>query len=375
MLKYYPPPAKPDFAGPITKDVYEETIPDVKFADLFCGCGGNVEGATQACLRLVYAIDIWEPAILTLRHNHDSIDNLIVLGDVERHIDEIVDKCTVGDVNIVMGSPPCGSFSLMGKRMSDDKRAKYPYVFLDIVSKVKPQAFIMENVVGIKSILIKRNGKTIKLYSNLKDIAMLNGYYINDLELNAADFGVPQVRRRVFLIGFKNRETYRRFQLEPTHSNEIGSLGKYIDLDLRRWITIRDALKSIPESASNHDAKSYDPKFMKKMMDLPIGESLYKFRGSWHKPDPDKPAPTVMEHHGGVFIKWDEGRTMTVRELARLQGFPDRFEFIGEYGDQLKQVGNAVPPPLMKRIAISVARAISKEYDFWSRSIPAVRLE
>jgi len=331
----------------------------VNFTDLFCGCGGNVEGATQNGLKLVYAIDIWEPAVMTLRHNHDSIDNLIVLGDVEKHIDEIVDKCTVSNVNIVMGSPPCGSFSLMGKRMSDDKRAKYPYIFLDIVRKVKPQAFIMENVVGIKSILIKREGKLIKLYSDLKDIAREQGYYIHDLELNSADYGVPQVRRRVFLIGFKSQRSSRQFVLEPTHSNEVGSLGKYIDFDLRRWITIRDALNDIPENASNHDAKKYDPKFMKKMKDLQIGESLYKFRGSWHKPDPDKPAPTVMEHHGGVFIKWDEGRTMTVRELARLQGFPDRFEFLGEYGDQLKQVGNAVPPTLMKCISKSVSEVLN----------------
>lgn len=305
------------------------------------------------------SIDSWEPAIWTYRRNISSEN--VIHGKIEDHTDRVIDQGKRADV--IVGSPPCGSFSYMGKRLIDDERGKYPFLFLEIVKRARPRAFVMENVPGIETIAIEYEDELISVITRMQEETREMGYTCSAQSLNSADFGVPQKRIRFFLVGFRDVQAYRRFQIRTTHVEQIG-FGMWIGTPMQKWVTIRDALADLEDKPHgflpNHTIKQYDPKFMKRIRKTKVGDGLYEnFRSSWFKPNPDKPAPTVLENHGGVFLHYNQGRTMTPRELARLQSFPDDFSFVGNYGHVLKQIGNAVPP----LVEMGIARAVEVALD------------
>ena len=396
-----------------------ETVKKVESYDLFCGCGGSILGEHLAGWENLGGIDIDRSAMETMTYNFPQGQRLNICGDVGEKFDDIVDFLNNDrDLDVLTGSPPCGSFSSAGKRLATDKRAKYPFLFLKFVEATIPKAFIMENVPGILSICIERNGETIKLFPNLLDAITGIGYKYRVLKINAANFGVPQTRKRVFIVGFDSGDREKRFKIEPTHSKDRGGLGAWIDYQLEPWVSVRDAIGDLidlwwyiekrgkpPEGVEippNFEGTESSQETMERKLNHEFG-----MQSRYNKFDLDAPACTITDMHGdapiigytdalndkvysidspapcqraGVTGKLTTSmelerrpgtdqpsfglsnvvlRRLTVRECARLQSFPDSFVFTGSMNDCYRQIGNAVPPLLMKKLALAVGRVVA----------------
>lgn len=233
---------------------------------------------------------------------------------------------------------------MAGHRIITDPRNNLYVEMLEIVRHIQPDFVIMENVEGIRSML---NGKVeAKIISDYKEA----GYDINVAVLNSADYGVPQIRKRVIFIG--NRLGRTNYHPEPLYSPD-----KYITLGegIKRFMTM-------PENKSiNHIFTKHTEKMIKMLEQLPEGQSLYgNYSDAWKKSPWNRPSCTVKENHGGVNIHPKLPRVLTPRELAALQSFPDDFIFQGSKKWQLVQIGNAVPCLLGKAIGIAILKAYEK---------------
>ncbi|MHA1328785.1 MAG: DNA cytosine methyltransferase [Promethearchaeota archaeon] len=190
--------------------------------------------------------------------------------------------------------------------------------------------------------------------------------------LNSANYGVAQFRERVIFIGTKNERI--NLQFPPiTHSGN-GKLvsntkneNKSKNQNLRNWIPVKQVLKQYENWEENpqlnHLFTRHSKEFIKRLSKVPIGENLYKnYNDAWWRLDPEKPARTVKENHGGVFIHYKFDRVCTPRELAALQSFSDDFIFKGTKSAILKQIGNAVPPLMAKAIARQIKNHLDEIY-------------
>jgi DNA (cytosine-5-)-methyltransferase len=319
------------------------------FIDLFAGAGGLSCGMVMAGFTPIASVEIMKEAVMTYRYNF--IDNMKFNEFVEtRDIREksvkdnlykfVKDK----SVDVIVGGFPCQGFSMAGNRIIDDPRNSLYLEMLEIVDKIKPKFLIMENVEGLRSML---GGKVEeKIIEDYKEI----GYKINVTILNSADYGVPQLRKRVIFIG--NRIGYTNYHPKPILSpNEYKTLGEAIEKYM-----------DIPENKEiNHIFTKHNDEMIKKIIDIPEGKSLYgNYSDAWKKSPWDKPSCTIKENHGGVNLHPKLGRVLTPRELASLQSFPEDFIFMGSKKWQLVQIGNAVPPLMAKAIGLSVFKSLKK---------------
>ena len=317
--------------------------------DLFCGGGGLSEGFLQAGCDVVVGVDVSEDFLATYERNHD--DAVAIQADLSG-----IDPGTFFDshpidpeeVDIVIGGPPCKGFSIAGHRDPDDERNYLVGAFIDYVAFVQPDAFVMENVPGITSM---EGGDTLR--SILKGFRQA-GYEKPVYEtLNAADYGVPQNRRRVIFQG-------RRDGSQPTYPDRTHSPAEQTTLSgdrLEPYVTVADALGGRDvELLPNHETTDHSSEMVERIAAVDVGESLYESYGdSWRRLDPNEPAITIKENHNAPFIHPEADRVGTVRECAILQSFPDDYVFEGPKSTQLKVVGNAVPP----RLGAGVAEALA----------------
>jgi len=368
--------------------------------DLFCGCGGLSSGFTSAGFNVVVASDIWNTALETYKQNLRC--KHVLRGDMTSHSfkQALVRIAMKNKTDIVIGSPPCQAFSTAGYRNALDDRLFLVEEFIHVVSKIKPILFVMENVTGmlnarrIKSSLSKAElkralllAREVYLYRKLKRISaqrklsdeelhafnnarehysdntselkslqeslmdhvikMFNdiGYRTWQHVFNAANYGVPQNRKRGFIFGIRS-------DLDASFIDD----SFFIPQKISNTASCRGALQDLeclPGNAlPNHVFTKHSDSFIKKIKNTKNGESVIKTYGEgFYRLKPDEPSPTVKENHGSVFIHYSLDRCLTPRELARLQSFPDDFEFIGSKSAVLKQIGNAVPPLLAFNIA------------------------
>lgn len=301
----------------------------MKVVSLFSGAGGLDLGFKLAGHEIVWANDLYSDAVETYKKN---IGNHIVCKDIK-----YIDASEIPDSDIIIGGFPCQGFSVANmKRHTGDERNELYKQYVRILAEKTPKFFLAENVKGILSL---GNGKVFQMI--LSDFASL-GYKIQYRVLNAADYGVPQLRNRVIIIGVREDiETTFSYPL-PTHS-PYGGNGKH------KWVGVAEALESLPDpdlpnSVCNHTYSKYKLNF-----NGYIGHRRLA---------PEKPAPTVTargDDKGGVVILPHPNgrRRMTCRELATVQSFPFDFEFVGPMSSIYRQIGNAVPPLLAKAIAQS----------------------
>jgi DNA (cytosine-5)-methyltransferase 1 len=189
------------------------------------------------------------------------------------------------------------------------------------------------------------------------------GYHIQIKLLNSANFGVPQKRERVIILGgFKN--TLIKFP-DETHSEsqDDDKNLKLFNKTKKDWVTVRDAIDDLKNKKEDilfsHIFNNNSSSFIEKIKKTPIGKGLYKnFSDAYFRCHPDKPSKTVKENHGGVFIHYEKDRFLTPRELARLQSFDDKFLFEGNKSQILVQIGNAVPPKLGFALANQAAELL-----------------
>ncbi|MDC7674695.1 DNA cytosine methyltransferase [Asticcacaulis machinosus] len=309
----------------------------MKVVSLFSGAGGLDLGLIQAGMEIVWANDIFADAASTYRNNiGDHIDT--------RSICEIK-SFEIPDCDVVVGGFPCQGFSVAnwGRTMSDPRNSLYREL-VRVVRDKRPRYFVGENVKGLASI-----GKGEILRRIVEEFEGL-GYRVNYQVVNAADYGVPQARMRVIIVGVrKDVPDTLSFPPKPTHTSpDSASVNK-----LKPWFTVGKALAHFPEPEDGLNIPNHQC-------------SRYKLRFNGHLGhryiEADRPSPTVTargDEKGGVVVLHhpNNHRRMTARELAAVQSFPDDFVFAGTKTSAYRQIANAVPPLLGKAIGTMLMSA------------------
>ena len=356
--------------------------------DLFCGCGGFSKGFDEAGYNVRFGIDVWKDATVTYQHN---FPNTTVLNEDITKINgqDIlrVANMDADEVDVIIGGPPCQGFSLSGKRMIDDERNKLYKSYVQIVSELKPKVFVMENVPGLIRLFKGQVGEQV-----IEDFSGI-GYNVQNKILSADNYGVPQQRKRVFFVGVRNDLVEKGMK----YSYPVAFMGA--GTDMPAWTT-KDAISDldfVPDdrvlgvdipyqipaqndyqifmrqgsrSVLNHSVTLHNERTKQIIAMVPDGgnykdlpEELWSTRKvhiAWTRMDSKKPCFTIDTGHNHHF-HYKENRVPTVRESARIQSFPDSFEFIGIKTSQLKQVGNAVPPLLAKAVGESISKMLVGE--------------
>ena len=317
--------------------------------DLFSGCGGMSTGFESTGLfKVVAANEYWEPACKTWESNHTG---KMIKGDItDKSIrDQLVELCE-GSVDVVIGGVPCVAFSMSGKRDPNDPRGKLFEQYVEMVEHLQPKVFVMENVVGIKSMIHSEGPVPQIIISRFSE----KGYDVAFRTLLASDYGVPQDRERVIFVGVKRGS---RLPLEPSWPTPTHGQGLIPKRTVRMAV---DDLEEVPDDKEfSHIRTKHSKSFLEKISNTPIGSSVTGFGEAFFRVWPDKPSPTVKANNGSVFIHYRSDRCMTPRELARLQDFPDNFKFNGSKYDVLVQIGNAVPIGLAREIGYEVNRMLT----------------
>lgn len=341
--------------------------------DLFSGCGGLSFGFEQAGFECIIGVDIDKPALKTFAHNHPHAIPLNLDLSEDSSIQNIIDNIQEKSVELIVAGPPCQGFSLTGSRNENDKRNKLFYSVFKLAEKVKPNFIVIENVPGIATLYNGRARKAI-----LDEFSRL-GYSCSEKLIYAPSYGVPQIRKRMFFVGSRNGEPFE-FP-EPTHTKDNYVSCEEAIGDLPSLKNDLGAEKVSYTGKPNSDYQELMRKGSKKLFnhvgtkhtdlvvsvirqvpeggnhkDLPpgVGDSR-KFNEAWTRYHSKKPSKTIDTGHRNHFhYKWD--RVPSARENARLQSFPDVFEFVGPKTQQYKQIGNAVPPLLGYAIGTELLR-------------------
>lgn len=325
-----------------------------KIIDLFCGCGGLSRGFEMAGFEVKIAIDMWEDAVKTYNHNHKN--QAAICEDVHNWDDEFLRQITSdGDIVGIIGGPPCQGYSTVGTRDINDPRNHLYKEYCRIVEMVSPDFFVIENVKGLATL---SNGAF--KHDILERFSAL-GYHVKFDILNAADFGVPQNRYRVFFVGMKNKgfQFPKPFEKKVTCEEAIGDLPslkggekvqQYVNRPQSEYQKMmrKDVTKLFNHEGTNHTQQTIDIISMindgGKIKDLPEEYwSVRKYNKAFERMGSKKQSNTVDTGHRNYF-HYCENRIPSVRENARLQSFSDDFEILGSKTSQYKQVGNAVPP-------------------------------
>ncbi|MDD5586646.1 MAG: DNA cytosine methyltransferase [Alphaproteobacteria bacterium] len=358
--------------------------------DLFCGAGGLSEGFRQAGFHVLAGNDSDKYAGHTYENTHQEA--VFVPGPIEKLTARDflnAAEINIGELDCLIGGPPCQAFSVYNhQRGMHDKRSVLFREYLRIVKGIQPKWVVMENVTGIMSICGGQPVESIK-----QGLAEL-GYHVETRILKAEEYGVPQERRRIFFIG--NRIGKPIFWPKPDHG-----------IGLNSCVTVWDAISDLPilkngadageafypgppksgyqkmlrkgsKNITNHSAPRLSSINLERMKYIPQGGSwrdipiallpagMKKAKRSDHtkrygrlcKRGLSSTVLTKCDIHWGAYIHPTQDRALTVREAARLQSFPDWFEFQGPKTEQYVQVGNAVPPLLGRRVAEAIISAI-----------------
>ena len=318
-------------------------IPKYRLISLFCGGGGLDLGLGFAGFESSVVSDLVPAFVDTVTHNLPfakglSIDALKLSGS---HLMELANS---QNIDLVAAGPPCQAFSILGRRGAlDDPRGKLALKYFELVKEIAPKAFLFENVPGLLTV-----NKGLD-WQRLIDYARnVTGYNLHFTKLNAVNFGIPQFRERVIVVGFRE-------ELKFTFPSPI--VQTQSELAPSIWALQR--VRNLP----NHDIREHGERVRNRYAAIPQGA-----RDSTDHTDrinSEKPSGTVLVGSsaggGRPHIHPLEHRVITVREAARLQSFPDWYEFRGTGTSQYRQVGNAVPPLLAFEIGKSIRAALDQE--------------
>lgn len=344
--------------------------------DLFSGAGGLSYGFECAGFNILLGIDNDQKALETFENNHKGAKS--ICGDIteitfNKHIKPLIGDKTI---DVIIGGPPCQGMSLSGPRRFNDPRNKLYLSFIRLVKEIQPKAFVIENVPGLVGLF----GGQIK-DSIIEKFTEL-GYLIQYKILCAADYGVPQNRKRVVFVGTKvgNFSYPEPCDTVVTCEMALSDLPPLVDtLGEEEMPYICDPLndyqKLMRKNSNvihNHIAANHSEKVKTIISMVPAGGN-YKdlpeeyrktrnFHVAWTRFPDNKPAPTIDTGHRHHF-HYKYNRVPTVRECARIQSFPDDFIFLGNKTQQFRQVGNAVPPLMAQRIAEKVKDVLEVSHE------------
>ncbi|HHU0001706.1 TPA: DNA cytosine methyltransferase [Legionella pneumophila] len=328
-----------------------------RIISLFSGCGGLDLGFHQVGYQTLWANDIDKWAAETFKHNFGDI---MFQGDIEE-VDPYTDK-TIPDCDLILGGFPCQDFSMIWKRPGlNGERGNLYKSFLRFVDAKKPKAFVAENVKGLLSANKNKAIETI-----IKDFENISPGYLVKIQLyNFAEYGVPQFRERVLIVGIRKDTEFDFCHPEATHG-----IGK------TPYVTAGDALNGVEKVRDNNEIMNSKPKTIEMLKlipeggnftDIPKEHPLYvkgMISHVYRRIDRNEPSKTIIAAGGGGTwgYHYPEPRPLTNRERARLQSFPDDFRFIGSIAEVRRQIGNAVPPVGVHALAKALKPLFTEEY-------------
>lgn len=335
----------------IVQNFNSKSREEIKVISLFSGCGGMDLGFIQAGFRILWANDIDKIACDTYENN---IGKHIVCGDIQT-----IDYSTIPSADLILGGFPCQDFSMIWKRKGiTTERGNLYKNFVDLVAISEPLMFIAENVRGL---MTANKGKAIKKIIDDFSATGQHGYTTNPYLVNFADYGTPQLRERVLIIGIRKdlKHTFNKsighgretrppldFKIpEPTHDRE-------------NYVSSRAALAGVKKVKHNNRHQKIQRSTIEKLKLIPPGgnftdipkDSPHYVKGMishvYRRLHPDKPSTTIIAAGGGGTwgYHYSEPRPLTNRERARLFGYPDDFVFEGTIAEVRRQIGNSVPP-------------------------------
>jgi DNA (cytosine-5)-methyltransferase 1 len=398
------------------------TAPDPpRFVDLFAGAGGMSTGFESAGFRAVAAVEASRLAADTYYLNHPGVSwSQIIQGDIRRVTSRRILSAAGGQIAGVVGGPPCQGFSLVGKegrrglkRARPSSRNRLYESFVRVVRELQPAFFVMENVPHISA---HRKGRFLVRVTSEFELA---GYTAAAVQLRSEEHGVPQVRKRIIVVGFRGLDEIAARRLAEFRARLAPRIERRESLTLATAIADLPVLErgegafyarpakrpadvsTNPRSAIgvfNHVARHHMDRDMELFQLLAPGETAWDalhvhravhlmpyvkkgpdgtpvlgpdglpllegFRDKFRKLRIDRPCPTIMAHmckDANMYIHPFQARTLTVREAARAQSFDDAFVFLGGMTHQFKMVGNAVPPSLASEVARAIRLALENE--------------
>lgn len=364
------------------------TSPRYKLIDLFCGAGGLTQGFTEvsgACFTPVWANDLDAESAATYKAN---FGHKCIVGDIVKLL--LNPSTRIPKADVVVGGPPCQGFSRLNKKRHGDPRKQLWKPFLEVVERSGADVFVMENVPEVL-----RSDE----YLRIKEAAeRCMHFHVRCAKLMAADYGVPQIRSRAFIIGCKFADPRFVFPPPKTHYNpEICATSNkegYVDTPVA-WRTVRDAIADLPPPEGTnirieaapldlHFGRSPTSTSLQRYLAVP-DEGMNRFdllRRARQLTPPcwirkksggtdlfgrlwwDRPAFTIrtefFKPEKGRYLHPTQHRPITHREAARFQSFPDGFKFCGSKIGIAKQIGNAVPPLLAERLADCVVELLRR---------------
>lgn len=344
--------------------------------DLFSGAGGLSRGFYDAGYDVVLGVDFDEAALKTFKENHGTAEAMKLDLFDHDNIDVIINYLKDRDIklDVLVGGPPCQGFSIAGPRDMNDKRNSLYLAMVKLADRLKPQAVVLENVPG----MLQTNGGigAKRIIQDFKEI----GYNMTPKLLYAPDYGIPQIRKRVFFVGLRDSDSIFEFPEATVDKNHyvtceqaIGDLpslqtedGEIVYGDeIQNYVSnpqsdYQKKMRKNSDKVYNHIGSIPIEKTKKMISLVPEGKNykalpeeyqgIYKYHEALTRYHSKKPSNTINTGHRSHFhYKWN--RIPTVRESARLQSFPDDFIFFGNKSQQYRQVGNAVPPMLGQVVA------------------------
>jgi DNA (cytosine-5)-methyltransferase 1 len=337
------------FDEPLLTPKPEEKI---NVVSLFSGCGGMDLGFSQAGFRILWANDIDQQACETYAKN---LGKHVVCGDIQE-----IDYSTIPDADLILGGFPCQDFSMIWKRGGiTTERGNLYQNFVNLVSLKEPLMFIAENVKGL---MTANKGKAIKQIIEDFSLTGRYGYVTKPYLVNFADYGTPQLRKRVLIIGIR-KDINCTFDLpKPTHQFEKAKRGDLggcpHEPSLQEYVSSGKALDGVERVKHNNEHQNIKSSTVEKLKLIPPGgnftdipkNSPHYVKGMishvYRRLDPDKPSTTIIAAGGGGTwgYHYSEPRPLTNRERARLFGYPDDFIFEGTITEVRRQIGNSVSP-------------------------------
>lgn len=369
----------------------------LKVIDLFCGVGGLSYGFSHNDdYEIIAANEILPNMARAYSLNHPT--TRVYVEDIKDFSAEKVERdlnLKASEIDIVVGGPPCQAYSTVGKRLIDDPRGKLFQEYYRVLKEFNPKLFLFENVKGLLSM---QGGELLETIISLFESL---GYKVQYKLLNAADFGAPQIRERVIIIGskLKNSFTYP----SETHSDTRDEVSLFADA-FKPYLTLEDAISDLPfiksgeesfdyatkpqnnfqitmrvnapEKLMDHNSPKNNAKLVKIMELLPDGgtpEDLPKelrptsgFKNTYCRLWWNRPSTTITRNlstpSSSRCIHPKAPRPLTTREGARIQCFPDSYHFYGSRNDRNLQIGNAVPTFLSNAIAGAILNNFKKDY-------------
>lgn len=396
-------------------------LTDPTSLDLFCGCGGFTIGLHQAGFNCLAAIDFNKEAIETLKKNIPSIKHVLQKDLTTYHPEELAKLIGVDTVDVIVGGPPCQGFSIIrqgktsnhGISFVEDARRYLYQDFLRFVDFFKPKVFVIENVTGIRSV----DGG--KYFTDIQHAARQLGYRVYSEQIHAANYGAPQKRIRQFIIGTKINLSifYTEKYFKPTHYLPKNRGNQ----NLSKYVTLGEAIGDLPPLAAGsgsyiaqYDIALRDKHFMKytdrfaqevtemhearyltshvarfhsdrdlrdfariregetslhaiargEDMEFPYDRNSFKDR--FTRQNSEDLCSTIVAHlskDGLMFIHPDQNRSLTVREAARVQTFPDWYEFPESRTHAYRMIGNAVPSIVARRLGEGIKEYLQSQAD------------